>query len=67
VIGKIVTMERDRSPNFNILHGRLDPEIPTLRPGELIAVEAETAQHSGMPRHRTCFNAWEVNPHEDPV
>lgn len=67
VIGKIIAMEHDRSPNFNILHGRLDPGIPTLRPGELVAVESETAQGQASLVIARVANAWEVNPHEDPL
>lgn len=64
-VGTLIAVESQQSPNYLKQHFRIAPDIPSLRPGTMVAVEALTddGRHSRILERVT--NAWEINPHED--
>lgn len=64
-VGTLIAVESQQSPNYLKQHFRIAPNIPSLRPGTMVAVEAITddGRHSRILERVT--NAWEINPHED--
>lgn len=53
------------SPSFLKLHARIDAEVPSPRPGTMLAVEAKTVRDEDALVLARVSNVWEVNPHED--
>lgn len=64
VIGRVISIATKESPSFEVLHVRLRPSAPSLKPGTWLAVAPRNGDGS---RRLLCrvTNTWEHNPHED--
>jgi len=64
-VGTLIALESQQSPNYLKQHFRIAPDIPSLRPGTMVAVEATTDDGRRSRILERVINAWEINPHED--
>lgn len=64
-LGVVIASEKDRSPNFQLIHVRLKSEAASPSPGSIVAVEATTVEREDCLVIARVSNVWEVNPHED--
>lgn len=64
-LGRVISYEPARSPNFSVQHFRLNADRPTPHVGFLVAVAARDAERRRCLVLARVSNAWEVNPHED--
>lgn len=65
LIGTLITDERGRSPNYLSQHVRIAHDVPSPKPGSMVAVQILTNEgEDGFILGRVS-NVWEINPHED--
>lgn len=64
-VGTLIAVESQQSPNYLKQHFRIAPDIPSLKPGTMVAVEAITDDGRRSRILERVANAWEINPHED--
>jgi hypothetical protein len=64
LLGYLIALSPD-SPNFLEQHFRLRAELPSTRPGAMVAVRAQNASGQLTLVLARVSNVWEVNPHED--
>lgn len=65
LVGYVVAIEGAKSPNFNVQHFRVLADMPSPRPGTMVAVRAGTNGSRELYTLARVANVWEVNPHED--
>lgn len=64
-LGTLIALAEEHSPNFLIQHFRVNADIPSPRPGAMVAVLTRTDDGERSLILARVANVWEVNPHED--
>lgn len=65
VVGSLIAVEADKSPNYLIQHFRVAAHVSSPKPGAMVTVQSQTENNLDCYILARVSNTWEINPHED--
>lgn len=64
-LGTLIAVSEEHSPNYLLQHVRVHADVPSPRPGAMVAILTSTDAGQMTMILARVSNVWEVNPHED--